>query len=457
MDAALEDGESAFWLLDDNADALRVRLALASLAEETLDIQYFIWQDDVTGRELMRHVIEAADRGVRVRFLLDDLAVGGRDAELEALGAHPSIEVRVFNPWRVRAQFARPFEFVTRITQLNHRMHNKIFVADGRFGIVGGRNIGDRYFGVYDRFVQNDIDIVLAGSLLDDMLESFETYWHHPLAGGAVRDARGAGAAALHTQLLSTSTANEELLSAFAAPADGWKPYLESFIAEPMTGRGALLVDEPDIGRQRPVQLYEDFKSMIAQTERDLILSSPYLVPDRTFVDLLETLVERGVRVRILTNSLASNSHVIAHSAYKKWRRALLSTGAEVFEMRADADVLELYRTPPADPAFLALHTKAAVIDGRVSFVGSPNIDPRSMILNTEVGVVVDDPMLADALIAVLDRDMEPANSWRVTLEEGGWLKWWNGDHAVGRQPAQGFRQRAVEFFLNLLPVKNQT
>lgn len=452
-EGALGDGESAFWLLEDNADSLRVRIALAELAEETLDIQYFIWQDDMTGRLLMKHVLDAADRGVRVRFLIDDLAVVGRHAELESLDAHPRIEVRVFNPWRLRSPLIRPFEFVTRMNVLNHRMHNKVLVADGRFAILGGRNIGDRYFGVYDNFVQNDVDLMLAGALVGDAMASFETYWISENS----RPVGGAGDASTIRALCEESVAaNAEMLVAFATPPDGWNAYFAALVEKATKGRGRLLLDPPNVDEQSPTALYEHFKAMIAEAREDLIISSPYLVPDSELIELIADLVERGVRVRILTNSLASNSHVIAHSAYKKWRRALLAAGAEIYEMRSDAEVLERYKTPPAEPKWLALHTKAVVVDGRTSFVGSPNVDPRSMILNTEIGVIADDPELAAALVRLLERDMAPANSWRVTLENGGWLKWWNGDERVDRQPAKGFQQRAVEFFLNLLPIKNQ-
>jgi putative cardiolipin synthase len=450
-----EGRESAFWLLDHNADSLRVRIALADLAEETLDIQYFIWQDDMTGRLLMRHVIDAADRGVRVRLLLDDLAIGGRDGELAALDAHPRIEVRIFNPWRSRSQLARPLEFVGRIGILNHRMHNKVFAADGRFGILGGRNIGDRYFGIYERFVQNDIDLMVAGPALADLLESFELFWRSPLSQPLPVRPRDTGV--LDAMRAEPPASEAELLRAFAPPPAGWEPWLSRFLERATHGEAELMLDGPEIDERRPEQLYDRFKALVASAERDLILSSPYLVPDADFVALLDDAVRRGVRVRILTNSLASNSHVIAHSAYKKWRRALLATGSEIYEMRGDAAILAEYRTPPAEPASLALHTKAAVVDGRWSFVGSPNIDPRSMILNTEIGIVADDPSLADALTRILERDMRAENAWRVTLEDGGWLKWWNGDESVARQPAKGFSQRAVEFFLNLLPIKNQT
>ena len=454
-EAWLDDGESAFWLLEDNADALRIRIALAALAVETLDIQYFIWQDDMTGRLLMKHVLEAADRGVRVRFLIDDLAVVGRHAELESLNAHPRVEVRVFNPWRMRAPVLRPFEFVARIGRLNHRMHNKVLVADGRFAILGGRNIGDRYFGVYDEFVQNDVDLMLAGALLDDVMASFETFWSSELS---LPVGAGQGDASMIRAACERAVAeNAEMLAEFAPPPRGWDAYLADVVGTATRGEGRLLLDSPDVHDGRPTQLYEHFKALLASAEEDVIISSPYLVPDREMIGLIDELVGRGVRVRIITNSLASNSHVIAHSAYKKWRRSLLGAGAEIYEMRADAPILERYRTPPATPKWLALHTKAVVVDGRRSFVGSPNLDPRSMILNTEIGVIADDPELAALLVRLFGRDMAPENSWRVTLEDGGWLKWWNGDDEhVGRQPAKGFQQRAVEFFLNLLPIKNQ-
>lgn len=455
LEAELAGDETAFWLLEDNREALRVRLALADLAQESLDIQYFIWQNDMTGRLLMAHVLAAADRGVRVRLLLDDLAVTGRDAKLQSLAAHPMIEVRLFNPWRARSMIGRPFEFVARIHRLNHRMHNKLFIADGHFGILGGRNIGDRYFGVYEKFVQNDIDVMLSGALLDDALFSFESYWNSPLAG--IVDPDRADVTYARELFAASNAANAEMLVAFKPPMDGWEAYLAKLLPSAAHGRGKLLIDRADVYEERPTQLYSGFKAFVGSAEKDVILSSPYLVPDKTFIALIESLVERGVRVRILTNSLASNSHVVAHSAYKKWRRSLLNAGAELYEMRADAEILERYRTPPAEPTSLALHTKAAVIDGRLSFIGSPNIDPRSMILNTEIGVIADDPGFAEALASVLVRDMAPENSWRVTLEEGGWLRWWDGDDYVGRQPATGFHQRAVEFFLNLLPIKNQT
>jgi putative cardiolipin synthase len=183
-------------------------------------------------------------------------------------------------------------------------------------------------------------------------------------------------------------------------------------------------------------------------------MSSPYLIPDRDLIADIGRLVARGVDVRIVTNSLASNSHIIAHSAYKKWRRGILATGAEVYEMRADAEVLEYFATPPAEPRSLSLHTKALVVDGARLFVGSPNVDPRSMVLNTEIGVVAADDELARRVLAILERDMQPGNAWRVTMDEEGWLEWSGDGEALKRQPARNFRQRVIEFFMNLVPIK---
>src|SRR5690606_11981679 len=173
-------------------------------------------------------------------------------------------------------------------------------------------------------------------------------------------------------------------------------------------------------------------------------------------VEIIGRLIERGVRVAIVTNSLATNNHVIAHTGYRQWRRRLLEAGAELYELRADAEVLDLYRTEPVEAASVGLHTKAVVVDRRIAFIGSPNIAPRSMIHNTEVAAVTQSELLGGELAGLIERDMLPANAWRVTLDDEGWLTWSSGEDELSRQPARGFGQRMVEFFLSLLPLKNQ-
>ena len=186
------------------------------------------------------------------------------------------------------------------------------------------------------------------------------------------------------------------------------------------------------------------------------MISSPYFIPDAEFRALLRELTGRGVRVVVVTNSLATNNHVVAHTGYRRWRREVLAAGVELYELRADAEALSLYVTPPATAGWLGLHTKAVVIDGKRAFVGSPNVDPRSMVLNTEIGIVSEGEAFARSVAALVERDISPANAWRVTMDEDGWLKWSSGDETLRRQPAQDFFQRLMEFLLNLMPLKKQ-
>ena len=186
------------------------------------------------------------------------------------------------------------------------------------------------------------------------------------------------------------------------------------------------------------------------------MISSPYFIPDDEFRALLRDLVARGVRVVVVTNSLATNNHVVAHTGYRRFRREVLAAGVELYELRADAEALSLYVTPPAKAERLGLHTKAVVVDRERAFVGSPNVDPRSMVLNTEIGVIGHGPVFAARVAAIFERDIAPANAWRVTMDEEGWLTWTSDDDVLRRQPAQGFRHRVVDLLLNLLPIKDQ-
>jgi cardiolipin synthase C len=453
--------ESAHWLLVRNQTAFSSRLALTDTAAETLDIQYFIWQEDATGYLLAGRLLDAADRGVKVRLLLDDFSVSSRNNELLRLDSHPRIDVRLFNPWAARGwRGGKTVEFLLRAGTLNRRMHNKTYIADGRFAIVGGRNIGDRYFGLYAPFVQNDLDVLLAGPVVDEVIETFDLFWNssrsYPAA--SLRNARDATAAITTTraEIAAAVAASGNLLQAFPAQSEDWSEYFEGLVSDPSIGPAQLYYDTPNIREPSQVRLYPQFKSLVAGAERDVLISSPYFIPDREFGDLLAKLVARGVRVRVVTNSLATNNHVVAHTGYKRWRREVLSMGVELYELRADATALSLYVTPPATAASLGLHTKAVVVDGQRTFIGSPNVDPRSMVLNTEIGVVTESTDLAARLAALIERDMAPENAWRVTMDVEGWLEWSSGDQQVKRQPAKGFGQRAIEFFLNLLPLKKQ-
>ena len=457
----LETGESAHWLLDRNRLAFDGRLALVDAAAVALDVQYFIWEDDASGHLFASHVLAAADRGVKVRLLIDDFAIASQRGDIVRLDAHPNIEVRTFNPWKTRGRrYAAAAEFVWRPLALNRRMHNKTVIADQAFGIVGGRNIGNRYFGIYAPFVQNDLDVLVAGPVVAGVSAAFDLYWNsdHTFPVGLFsRDERARVSVEDTRAFLADSVRAEapRLQSFPAEPAD-WSDFFEQLVATPAHGRSRVLVDSPDFSNPEAPRLYADLEALIGAARREVLISSPYLIPDAGFRDLLRTLVVRGVRVAVVTNSLATNNHVIAHTGYQHWRRSLLLAGVELYELRADAEALAEYVTPPVMPKRLGLHTKAIVVDGERSFVGSPNIDPRSLEVNTEIGLLTEGPEVALRLSALIRRDMEPANAWRVTLDADGWTKWSSGDRVLTRQPAKGFGQRLIEFLLNLLPLKKQ-
>jgi len=461
IEALLARGESAHWLLDRNELALQARLALADEAATSLDLQYFVWQSDATGHLFADRVLHAADRGVRVRILIDDFGVSGKGGDVLKLDAHPNIEVRNFNPWSTRGnRLGTSTEFLMRAYVLNRRMHNKTIIADGRFAILGGRNIGDRYFGLYQRFEQNDLDVMVAGPVTQDIALSFDAFWnseHSFRVSSFEYDQRPqAPLDVTREELRSSIEQNAALLASFASEPTDWSAYLEQLVATFAPARSALMWESPDILNESRPRLYADYKKLVASARSEVLISSPYFIPDEDFRKLLRDLVARGVRVVVITNSLATNNHVVAHTGYRQWRRDVLASGVELYELREDAEALAQYLTPPAVAMRLGLHTKAVVVDGTRAFVGSPNVDPRSMVLNTELGVVGDGPEFAARVAALINRDISPANAWRVTMDEEGWLTWTSGDEMVSRQPAQNFLQRAIEFLLNLLPIKDQ-
>jgi putative cardiolipin synthase len=246
------------------------------------------------------------------------------------------------------------------------------------------------------------------------------------------------------------------VLDSFPLEPTDWSDYFEELVGTFAAGRSRVLWESPDILDSTRERLYTQFKELVASARSEVLISSPYFIPDEEFRALLRQLVARGVRVAVITNSLATNNHVVAHTGYRRWRREILGSGVELYELRADAAALALYATPPVAPRALGLHTKAVVIDGQRAFIGSPNVDPRSMVLNSEIGVVADSDELARRVAALITRDMAPQNAWRVTMDGEGWLAWSTGERVLRRQPAKGFRQRTIEFLLNILPLKRQ-
>jgi putative cardiolipin synthase len=293
-----------------------------------------------------------------------------------------------------------------------------------------------------------------------EVAATFDSYWNsehsYPVTLFA-RDARprepvAETSAALHR----TIAARSATLTPFTLEPTDWSSYLEELVGTFAPARSEVLWESPDVLDASRPRLYDAFKAFVASAQSEVLISSPYFIPDAEFRELLRELGARGVRVVVVTNSLATNNHVVAHTGYRRWRREVLAAGVELYELRADAAALPFYVTPPATASWLGLHTKAVVVDREHAFVGSPNVDPRSMVLNTEIGIVGHGTELARRVAALIERDIAPENAWRVTMNEEGWLRWSSGDEVLRRQPAKGFVQRAIEFVLNLLPVKDQ-
>ena len=292
------------------------------------------------------------------------------------------------------------------------------------------------------------------------MAETFDDYWNSEYSFPVAvftRDERPSHPIdATRDELRASIARSAEMLRPFTLEPTDWSSYLEELVATFAPARGEVLWESPDILDFDRPRLYARYKELLASARSEVLISSPYFIPDEGFRELLRELVGNGVRVVVVTNSLATNNHVVAHTGYRRWRRDVLAAGVELYELRADAAALQYYVTPPATSGHLGLHTKSLVIDRTRAFVGSPNVDPRSMELNTEIGVVGEGAEFAARVAALIERDIAPENAWRVTMDDEGWLKWSTGDQVVRRQPAKGFTQRAIEFLLNLLPLKNQ-
>jgi putative cardiolipin synthase len=463
IEAEFGNNISGFLLLDRNVEALKWRLLLADLALHSLDVQYFIWQGDESSVLLADRILRAADRGVRIRMLIDDVLLQGGDKDIAALNQHPQIEVRMFNPWEGRSGSGlfRNFEFIFHIKRLNHRMHNKLVAADNRVAIVGGRNIGNAYFGLSKKYNFTDVDVVAAGPITKGLSRSFDNYWNSKWAysGKALADKYVDKdlLSELRQQLKQELSSAREYLQSFPSEPETWDGQLHQFRENMRIGTATVVYDEPWLGADiPPVQLVESLEGLGKDAREEILIVSPYFIPDKDFYESLDKIVARGVRVKILTNSLGSTNHAIVNSAYQRHRKPVIRGGAELYELRDDAAVKPVYDTPPVEAKFLGLHSKVIVVDRHLVLVGSLNLDPRSIYINTEMGLLIDSPGLGEEIATIIDRDLEPENSWRVLLDGRDQLVWISSDATVRREPARNFGQRFQSCCFGMLPLQGQ-
>ncbi len=457
------DAVSGFVLLGRNEDALAWRLALIDSAQHSLDLQYYVWFGDEVGQLLMARVIAAADRGVRVRLLFDDLNtllhdmthVELRDAMLERIDRHPNLEIRVFNGWHARDLLGRASEAVWDFERLNRRMHNKQMVADNRMAIVGGRNIGDEYFGLFEEFNFHDLDVLGVGPVARQASEVFDRYWNSEwvrgiAAGGAAPSPVEPSAAEGEAwqRLLSDNRARRIL-----AGEQSWQGQLHALPGALQPGHSAVHTDSPSRAPETRNHMPEAFRALLLSAQSEVLITNAYIIPDQVFMADLHQLAQRGVSVRILTNSLASHDVPAVNAHYETWRMPMLQAGVQLHEMRAHPAIqAEIIDTAPVVGGFAGLHTKAMVIDRQRSFVGSMNLDPRSEVINSEMGIVIDSAPLAETLAALMTRDMGSANSWQVTLDHEGDLRWTSDAGTLTRQPARDTWQRVQNQIFKLFP-----
>jgi len=459
--AAQHPGESGFAIIRYGRPAFTSRVALSDLAEKTLDVQYYIWEADATGRLLADRLIRAADRGVRVRLLLDDLTTAGRDHLIAAMDVHPNIEIHIFNPFANRE--TRALDFIVDLDRVNHRMHNKLMVMDNAVAIVGGRNIGNHYFDVATDANFRDLDIAAAGPVVREISNVFDHFWNGewsvPIRALVDRTYTQEDLAEVRN-LLQERISRDDYPYPLDQDADALKAELisirDSFIWAP----GQIVWDDPAEVKEgiKEGNLVTAFRKKLETIQDELLMEAAYFVVLDRGVESVRRLTERGVRVRALTNSLASNDVLAAHAGYAENREALVASGLELYEMRPDAGMARkklIYGESKA-----ALHTKALVFDRESVFIGSFNLDPRSASINTEAGLYVESPELARQVIEYMEVGVQPENSYRVLLDEEGDLVWLTEDDGMEvhyhEDPGSTFWQRFMSGFIILLPVEHQ-
>jgi putative cardiolipin synthase len=458
----LAPDESGFLALTHNQSALAWRLTLADHATRSIDAQYYIWDDDEAANLLFERFLKAADRGVRVRLLVDDLLLAAKDASLSAISHHPNFEIRLYNPGAVReSTVGRLGEFMLNFKSMNRRMHNKLFVVDNRVAIIGGRNIGNPYFGLADKFNFLDLDVLTVGPVVEEISSAFDAYWNaelaYPTSAMKVDDPE-AVLARIREELAEYLAMHRETLASYRVEPGQGSAELRQLPDRLATGEAHFLQDQPVDFDGQTHRLADMLAYLAEPSHTELIMVSPYLIPVSGFLEDLAELSTEGVQTRLLTGSMGSNNHTVAHSHYKKYRRRILDTGAELYEFRHDpaASITLITDVPPVQAGFVAMHIKALVGDRQRCFIGSLNLDPRAIEINTENGLYIQSPVLCGDLADYFDTLMNPDNAWRVRLGEDDRLHWDSSDGSVTLQPARGFGQRIADFFYRLLPIESQ-
>ena len=461
----LQARHNAVLALHEARDAFAARVALMRAATRTLDIQYYIWHADTTGILLLDEVRRAADRGVRVRLLLDDNGIGGLDPDLAALDAHPQVEVRLFNPFLQR--WFKPLGYVVDFTRLNRRMHNKSLTADGQATIVGGRNVGDVYFGADADVTFSDLDVLAAGPVAADVGAAFDAYWNSDSAFPLPTIVDPPSAKAAEASQSRADAARKSPSAASYMAAVQATPFVNDLLAGGLSFEHAVATlhyDPPAKahgGLDAKELLATQLTQVLGRPRQAVDIVSPYFVPGTNGTEALAQLARQGIAVRIVTNSLAANDVAAVHAGYAKRRQDLLRAGVRLYEVSpsaaqpADKDLSLAQRW--VGSSAVSLHGKTFAVDGERIFVGSFNLDPRSVNLNTEMGLIVHSPRVAGALKQGLDSGLD-GTSYAVRLAADGELEWVQqtaaGALTLRSEPQASLARRLGVTVMSWLPIE---
>lgn len=469
-DVKRNPGMSGFRLLTTGTDSLQYRLALIQAAEETIDLQYYTIHDDITANLLLEALLRAAERGVRVRFLIDNISMDEVGRSLSVLDGAKNVEIRIFNPPATRHQswLGQITSRLIDVSKMLKRMHNKALIADNQLAIIGGRNLGDEYFEAHPDSNFKDVDLLTAGPITDAISRSFDAYWNgqntFPIA--TVR---------------TPSESKEDIEKLRAELKAHWQKelqkedgrrMLESHLAEQLKkGDVGLLWAKAELRFDAPDKIEHDADTVQSQPLRQLqrltenareefIVVSPYFVPQDEGVEWLADLVKRGVKVRVLTNSLASTDVVLVHTGYRDYREALLKNGIELYEFKAVGDRKPRQRLfGGSAPATASLHAKMYVVDRKSVSIGSFNLDPRSRSLNTEIALVVHHKTLAGQVVEMFEEAIAPTSSYRLSLDADGDMVWTteeDGETETFRRDPDAYWRKVQAFLMGMLPVEDQ-
>jgi len=449
------------YLLNQGVPALDWRLRAIDSATRSIDLQSLFWHFDTTGRLILKHVLAAADRGVRVRVLVDDMFMVSVDQILLGLHTHPNIEFRTFNPYRRRANSMATQEILNlgEFHRLDHRMHNKVMVIDNRISIIGGRNMADEYFGLHKSANFRDMEVITGGPVVITISDAFDRFWNNHWAFPAdtlITSESPANALEASRALgLADDSVHQE--ESEQARAQQWK----MVVRQSVLGSADLTMDDPPAdnpadSQDAPVQMASDIIDLVDSAKEEIWMVSAYLIPTTEFAAAIQRAEERGVEIRLLTNSIQSNNHLTAHSAYRNHIRQLMKFGADLHEVRADAKDRAIYMQGPVDDKKLGLHAKVMVVDNEKVLIGSANLDSRSLRLNTEIGLVINSPAFARQVLEAFSLDFSKRNAWSLRFAEAGHVQWVSDEQVLNSQPAQSFMQRIEDWFFALLPIEGE-